>query len=105
MDDQSKLSVPALSVEKLTKKSIAVDDVLSVAPVARSTNACVPFWTPPEVDDANDVVRVVTLAGVGMVPVPPLMIPFHAAAPEPAVKVPSLVGLNVQFAMSMNASV
>lgn len=79
--------------------------VLSEAPVANSTIDCVPFCTPPVVEEEKEVVRVVRLTAVGIVPVPPLMIPFQAPAPVPAVKEPSLLVLNVQLAMSEKVSV
>ena len=42
-DAQSKLKVPAFTVVKSKNKSMAMEDVLSVAPVERITNDCVPL--------------------------------------------------------------
>ncbi|WP_345271302.1 hypothetical protein [Nibrella viscosa] len=86
--------LPALRPVKSIKKSKATLDVLSVAPVDKSTIFPVPFWTPPVLPVTNDVEAVVVFVGSGMVAVP-----LGKTLPNRLAPVPLAKPL-VQFAMS-----
>jgi hypothetical protein len=105
IDAQSNFNTPAFNPEKFKERSTAADVLLSVVPVDNKPILSDTLCKPPEgSEEANEVVAVVILVPFGIVPVPPLVNPFHADDPWPVAKVPGVAELKVQFAMSAKVS-